>query len=158
MFVMLKMLKKLNRISKFGFSPNTPKLGNPNRFERLISTFKYFGPRNTLRPIAGGLSTKLFPAFRRVKKSALHPPGTAALSQATRVPFAFKTRLPGKTPPALRKFEFELANCSRPLYLIGRNGPIVFPLGYSYSTQDENKEPAPQDAKQRAYAMHLKPP
>src|SRR5690349_11232903 len=49
--VMLKMLKKFALISKFAPSPKKP--GIPNRFARLRSTWRYFGPRNELRPMPG---------------------------------------------------------------------------------------------------------
>src|SRR5215813_14018872 len=58
-FSLLNALKKLKRRSRPAASPRTPNEGRPNRFARLKSTEVYFGPRNTLRPMPGGLSSNV---------------------------------------------------------------------------------------------------
>ncbi len=93
----------------FGDSPKTPKPGSPKRLATLISTLKYLGPRNELRPIAGGFAAKSGLLGAAVPKKALPPPG--------KIPFGRKKLL----------LELELG-CP-PKYTVGRIGPKNSPLG-----------------------------
>src|SRR6266508_1686291 len=98
---MLKTLKKLKRISNEGVSPNTPKLGKPNRFDSVISISKYFGPRNGLRPIPGGFSWYVGGSPITVVLKYWAPP-------------------PGKMPPGLRKLSLVLSDGCPPRKRTGR--------------------------------------
>src|SRR6185369_10197126 len=68
-FRLLKTLKKFALTSRNDASPRNA--GRPVRLPRLISTAKYFGPRNELRPIPGGN----FPSGLTSEKKFLPPPG-----------------------------------------------------------------------------------